>query len=265
MNAWGFPVSNRPRQSTAAYGVLHMRPIRALHVTSLIIALLVVGLVAGCASVTGPATAAGGKLLPAPPLAEQGARRYHVLRADSQLRIRVYRTGPLADLGHNHIISTSNIRGVVYVQPKIEHSGFELRIPLKSLVVDNAAQRAEEGSGFRGEPSAADRAGTRAHMLGSAGFDVAKYPEMVLRSLGMVGPPWYPRIRVRVTLHGVSHDYTVPTALFHGPHRRLVAIGGLSLKQSDFGMTPYSILNGALRVRDTVDVSFHLVLVPGEN
>ena len=43
---------------------------------------------------------------------------------------------------------------------------------------------------------------------------------------------------------------------------RLVATGGLTLKQSDFGIKPFSILNGGLRVRDGLDVSFHLVLAP---
>lgn len=225
--------------------------------------LLTAGLLGGCAGAPTAAPAqTGGTLAAPPPLPRQGATAYHVVQADSQLRLRVYRTGPLAALGHNHVISTSDIRGTVYLQPKLERSGFKLRIPLKSFVVDKAAQRAQEGKGFEGEPSASARAGTRANMLGSAVLDAAKYPAMTLRSLGIVGPPWYPRIAVRVRLHGTSHDYVVPTALFHAPHGRLVATGGLTLKQSDFGIKPFSILNGGLRVRDTVDVSFHLVLAP---
>lgn len=225
--------------------------------------LLAAGLLGGCASVPGTAPAqGGGTLAPAPALPKAGATAYHVVRTDSQLRLRVYRAGPLAALGHNHVISTSDIRGVVYVQSKLERSGFKLHVPLRSFVVDKAAQRAQEGAGFEAEPSASARTGTRANMLGSAVLDAAKYPDMTLRSLGMVGPPWYPRIAVRVTLHGTSHDYVVPTALFHAPHGRLIATGGLTLKQSDFGIKPFSILNGGLRVRDSVDVSFHLVLAP---
>lgn len=228
--------------------------------------LLVTALLGGCAGVpTAVPAQGGGTLAAAPALPRQGATDYHVVRADSQLRLRVYRAGPLAALGHNHVISTSDIRGVVYVQPKLERSGFELHVPLKSFVIDKAALRAQEGRGFEAEPSVSAREGTRAHMLGSAVLDAAKYPVMTLRSLGMVGPPWYPRIAVRVTLHGTSHDYVVPTALFHAPHGRLVATGGLTLKQSDFGIKPFSILNGGLRVRDSVGVSFHLVLAPPGN
>lgn len=242
-----------------------MGPVRLLSLKRILFftGLFATGLLAGCASVPASAPAQGGGALAAPPpLPKQGAVAYRVVQADSQLRLRVYRAGPLAALGHNHVISTSDIQGTVYVQPKLERSGFELRIPLKSFVIDKSAQRAQEGAGFEAEPSASARAGTRANMLGSAVLDAVKYPDMTLRSLGMVGPPWYPRIAVRVTLHGVSHDYVVPTALFHAPHGRLVATGGLTLKQSDFGIKPFSILNGGLRVRDGLDVSFHLVLAP---
>ena len=242
-----------------------MGPVRLPHLKNILrfAVLLAAGVLAGCASapVSAPVQG-GGALASPPPLPMQGAVAYRVVQADSQLRLRVYRAGPLAALGHNHVISTSDIQGTIYVQPKLERSGFELRIPLKSFVIDKTVQRAQEGPGFEAEPSASARAGTRANMLGSAVLDAVKYPDMTLRSLNMVGPPWYPRIAVRVTLHGVSHDYVVPTALFHAPQGRLVATGGLTLKQSDFGIKPFSILNGGLRVRDSVDVSFHLVLAP---
>lgn len=227
----------------------------------LIAGALVLGLSSGCATVSQNTPATTAKLAPAPALPVRGATAYRVVPAESQLRLLVYRAGPLAALGHNHVITTSDIRGTVYLQPELLRSGFELQIPLDSFKIDVPAQRAQEGAGFRSTPSAADIAGTREHMLGPV-LDAAHYPTLTLRSLGMSGPPWYPRIAVRVTLHGVSRDYVVPTALFHAPDGRLVATGGLALKQSDFGIKPFSIFNGALSVQDRLDVSFHLVLAP---
>ncbi|WP_455384239.1 hypothetical protein, partial [Acidihalobacter prosperus] len=70
--------------------------------------LLAAGLLGGCAGAPTAAPAqTGGTLTAAPPLPRQGATAYHVVQADSQLRLRVYRAGPLAALGHNHVISTS--------------------------------------------------------------------------------------------------------------------------------------------------------------
>ncbi|APZ41858.1 YceI family protein [Acidihalobacter ferrooxydans] len=222
---------------------------------------LALTVLAGCASQPPTVATSAQRLPPAPKLPVQGATAYHVVRADSQLRVLVYRAGPLAAFGHNHVITTTDIQGTVYVQPRLDLSGFDLRIPLKSFVIDIPAQRVQEGPGFGGQPSRADRAGTRKHMLGPV-LDVARYPVMTLRSLGMVGPPWYPRVSVRVTLHGVSHDFVVPTAVFHAGAGRLVVTGGLALKQSDFGIKPFTIFNGALSVRNRMDVSFHLVLAP---
>lgn len=223
---------------------------------------LIVLLFAACAS-TPPAPAPGGApaVAPAPALPVAGATVYRVLPQESELRIRVWRGGPLAGVGHNHVIVSSAAEGNIYLQPDFDKSGFELRVPLQSLKVDPPAARQEEGTDFSSKVTDDDRAGTRKNMLGPDGLDAAKYPVMTLRSIRIEGPAWYPRITVRITLHGVSRDYVVPTAIVRG-NGRLTAIGGLHLKQSDFGIVPFSVLGGALQVRDALDVSFRFVAAP---
>ncbi len=44
-------------------------------------------------------------------------------------------------MGHEHLVTTSDIKGKIYMHPKLSHSGFNLRIPLKSLEVDQPAER----------------------------------------------------------------------------------------------------------------------------
>lgn len=197
----------------------------------------------------------------APALPVAGAAVYRILPEASELRIRAYRGGPLGDVGHNHVIVTSDLKGVVYLHPRITASGFKLKIPLQSLRVDPPKARSEAGAGFDSTVSDEDRAGTRKNMLGPEVLDAERYPVMTLRSIKVEGPAWYPRITVRITLHGVSHDYVVPTAIVRGDDGRLTAIGGVKLKQTDFGITPFSVLGGALRVQDTVHVSFKFVAV----
>jgi polyisoprenoid-binding protein YceI len=64
-------------------------------------------------------------------------------------------------------------------------------------------------------------------------------------------------LAVNMTLHGVTRRLTVPVRLqVHGS--RLVASGSFVLRQSDFGITPYRALGGALRVRDRIDLQFTL-------
>lgn len=205
-----------------------------------------------------------GTLPPAPPLPVEGATVYHIDQSQSQLRILVYRGGPLGDIGHNHVIVTSEIHGNIYLHDKLGRSGFALRIPLKSLRVDPVAARKQAGDGFESRVTDEDRAGTRRNMLGPDVLNAARYPTMTLRSINVEGPPWRPRITVRVTLHGRSHDYVVPTAIVRSDDR-LVAIGALTLKQTHFGITPFSVLGGALQVKNKVKVRFRLAATPAQD
>jgi len=233
-------------------------------------AILALGL-AGCAGGPSPGEASPGEASPgepgprtlatARPLPTQGATEYRILPESSELRLRVYRGGPLADLGHNHVIVTSRIEGRLYLQPQLADSGFALRVPVDGFQVDPAQARGQEGKDFAGQLSAEDRQATKDNMLGPEVLDAKAYPSITLRSLGLTGPPWYPRITLRITLHGVSRDYVVPTAIVREPGR-LTAIGGLHIRQSDFGITPFTALGGGLRVKDGVDIAFHFVAAP---
>jgi len=233
-------------------------------------AILAVGL-AGCAGGPSPGESSPGEASPgepgprtlatATPLPTEGATEYRILPESSELRLRVYRGGPLADLGHNHVIVTSRIEGRLYLKPHLADSGFKLRVPVDGFRVDPPQARGQEGKDFEGRLSSEARQATRANMLGPDVLDAKTYPTITLRSLAMSGPPWYPRITLRITLHGVSRDYVVPTAIVREPHR-LTAIGGLHLRQSDFGITPFTALGGGLRVKDGVDIAFHFVAAP---
>jgi hypothetical protein len=55
----------------------------------------------------------------------------------------------------------------------------------------------------------------------------------------------------------VTHSIEVPVALRMDGGRATVT-GHFSVLQSEFGMTPYSALGGALRVQDRIDVDFAL-------
>ena len=243
----------------------HRRIVAATQGTSaLLLILLLAAALAGCATAPPAAPSGGSKAAqPAPPLPSQGATVYHIVPEKSELRLRVYRGGPLADLGHNHVVTTSDIKGKIYLHDHLADSGFELTVPVKSFALDKPEARRQEGQGFEGQLSPKDRQDTKDHMLGKDGLNADKYPSVKLRSISVAGPPWYPRITVRITLHGVSRDYVVPTAIVRQPDR-LIAIGGLHIKQTDFGMTPYSAVGGGLVVKDGLDIAFRFVAEPGD-
>lgn len=223
---------------------------------------LLLGLTATLLAACQTAPVAGTKSLatsPLPPLPVQGSVHY-VLDADrSDVRFLVYRAGPLAALiGHNHVIEASQLSGDIYLTPDIRASGFSLTLPVAGFVVDDPAARNVEGPEFTPQPSAAAIEGTRQNMLGPEVLDAKRFPVVSIRSVKLLGPDWGLDATVRITLHGTARDITVPIAV-ERDGESLTVTGAFDIQQSDFGITPFSVGGGALRVRNSVRVRFHFV------
>ncbi len=217
-----------------------------------------VALLSACQTVpvTGGTTPASTALSPLP---VPGATHYVLDAGKSDVRFLVYRAGALALLiGHNHVIQAKELSGDVYLAPDFQASGFALTLPVAGFAVDAPEARAVEGPDFATQPSAAAIDGTRKNMLGPGGLDAAHYPEVHIRSVRLLGPDWGPDATVRIELHGVSRDLSVPIAVSHEGDA-LNVTGSFELKQSDFGMAPFSVAGGGLQVADALRVRFHLV------
>ena len=194
---------------------------------------------------------------PAPVIVPSDAPRYAVDPQASEIRLLVYRDGPLARFGHNHVI-VGRVQGEIRAADTAAGSGFRLEIPAGSLSVDPPAARAEEGEAFTAQVSDAARRGTRENMLGVDVLDSAVQPLIRIESVALTGPPWAPTVTARVTLRGTTRDLSFPAAVVRAGDS-LVVIASFPIRQSDFGIQPFSALNGGLRVRDALDVRLRLV------
>jgi len=215
-------------------------------------------LLAACQTAPTGVSAAAPAAAPLPVLPVPGAAHYVVNAALSDVRFLVYRAGALASFGHNHVIQAKQMSGDVYLAPDFQASGFALTLPVSGFVVDATEARSVEGPDFAKQPSAEAIDSTRKNMLGPGLLDAARFPEVHVRSVKLLGPDWGPDATVRVELHGVSRDLTVPIAVQRDGYT-LTVTGGFDLKQSDFGLKPFSILGGGLQVADSLHVRFHLV------
>lgn len=189
-------------------------------------------------------------------LARRGGKTYVIDGAGSQLLIYAYRGGTAATLGHNHVLRAAQIDGYVHVPASNVASGarFDLRVPLAQLVIDEPPLRAATGDAFAGERSASDIAGTRHNLLGPTGLDAARYPDVRVRATKVSGD-WPALVAdIEISLHGVSRSMSVPL-MVHRDGDRMRITGALALRQSDFGITPYSALLGLLAVQDAVTIS----------
>lgn len=206
----------------------------------------------------------------APPVASDLGAQYSALAANggrvlalqpdaSQLRIYVFRAGRAAQLGHNHVLTAPTFQGYVYWPAGANAPArLDLVFRLDQLVFDEPAQRAQLGPAFAAVLSDAAIAATRDHMLGPDNMQADRYPEVRIHSQSIHGEaPWF-SARVAVTLHGQTRELQVPLHVTGLP-QRVQASGSLVLRQSDFGVQPYSVMGGLLAVQDDVVVAFSLV------
>ena len=185
--------------------------------------------------------------------------RYAIDSNDSTLRLLIYRTGPLAGLGHNHVVVSHAVTGLVQVGGSVEESSFSLRVPVDSFVVDESQARREEGSEFPGDITPDAKVDTRRNMLSSALLDAAHYPAIIVTSLTMNGTPEGPVARLRIEVAGHVATLSAPFDLQRDAHR-MTATGAMELRQSTFGLTSPSLLHGALQVQDAMQLKFSLAV-----
>lgn len=215
---------------------------------------------------------------PAPPI-DQGSAgaTYRVDETESELRILVYRAGPLARLGHNHVMVNRRLRGAVNLAgaagaSAAGASSFWLSVPSAAFDVDQPRARAEEGADFAAAVPDDAKSGTLQNMLSAAVLDAAEFPEITVRSIavaspqgaegpGATGATEAPRTMIASVTVGVAgHESTIDVPFtLQMESGRLSATGTLELRQSALGLTPYSLMLGALQVQDQMTIKFKIV------
>lgn len=186
-------------------------------------------------------------------------QRYTI--AAGQVRVRVYRDGLLARLGHNHVITTTSLSGELELAEPPGASRFLLRLPLDSLQVDLPQERAAAGVDFSAPVPPKDRADTRRNMLGPDQLDAGRHPLLTIHSSALSGGPEHWVARVRLQLRGGEYELEVPFQLSHLRDELLVA-GSLTIDHAAIGLVPFSVALGALRVRPAMEVDFRLRALP---
>ena len=227
----------------------------------LAIAIVVLAVVcAGCGGSVAPATNVLSEGFPADfPFAayeESAGRVYRFSETGSELLITVYRDGPLARFGHDHVVHHLSPGGMIVVPPSIGDVRADLFLAVTEFVVDDPGRRAE--AGFNTEPSPEDIAGTRANMLGPRVLNAADYPFLRVSVENVTGDLPEVVLALAITLGGATTRVSTPATVQLSDCSLSVA-AAMALRQSDLGLEPFSVLGGALRVADGFDVRLRLL------
>jgi hypothetical protein len=191
-------------------------------------------------------------------IAPAGVSVLHIDPAQSLIVATVRRGGPLARLGHDHVVASHAVEG--WVAPAAGRAAFSFR--LDTLAVDEASLR--EQARLASHPSEQAIAGTRTNMLTRV-LDAERYPVVTLAAQGQPLSQGIGKVplTLTVTLHGISRSMPVEAEVAWTALPRdqaaLAASGTLQLRQSDFGITPMAILGGALRVEDLMELRYRIV------
>jgi hypothetical protein len=181
---------------------------------------------------------------------KQGKPVFRVDSRESLVVLEVRRSGSLARLGHDHVVASHDLTG--YVAP--DEGRADLYVALARMQVDEPALRAE--AGFDTQPSESDIEGTRANMLEKV-LEAERFPFALIRVSGAKAKEKKKTLAVAITLHGSTRTLHVPAEI-EADAEKMSVTGRLSFDQSDFGITPYSLLGGAIAVQNRVDLRFRI-------
>ncbi len=184
--------------------------------------------------------------------------RFVIDPAGSTVRVFVYRGGALAALGHNHVLVAHGIIGEFGLADDGHAAYGRFMFAVARFSVDDSEERTAAGADFPGAIDPADIQGTRRNLLGPDVLDASAYPQVVVEFAGASGGPDDYVVSATVIVRGVASAVAVPVHVARAADG-LAADGEVTLSQLRLGITPFSVMLGALKVEDGVRVRFHLV------
>ena len=189
--------------------------------------------------------------------ARAGRVVYRIAPGQGGAWVVVRRGGPLASLGHDHVVASRGLEGYVLWPADGTPGRADIRVDLRELEVDPADLRQE--AGLDGTLDAEAVLGTARNMHDKV-LDSHRFPYLVLRLRGVMEPAGG-TVEGRLTLHGVTRPVALEVEAVR--EREVLRLAGrFRLRQSDFGITPFSVLGGALRVRNGLEGRFTVVARP---
>ena len=176
---------------------------------------------------------------------------YVLVAAESKFTVQAFAEGLFSAFGHDPVIHIRGFTGEVsFVPGSFANASLEIRVDPNSLAVSE-------------EVKEKDRLEIEQIMKGEV-LESAKYTEIVFASSNItVNKLAGERCRVRVigelTLHGVTQKNLWISAEATVSEDSVRAHGNFSLKQSDFGIKPYSAAGGTIKLKNELKFLFEII------
>lgn len=163
-----------------------------------------------------------------------------------KITLNVYRDGVAAKMGHNLVLAATKWSGkaeVVAGDPAA--SSVELTIDSRSLEIIGA-------QGGIKPLSDKDRADIKRNINDKI-LITSRNPEITFQSTEVTGNAPNFKVKGNLTLAGKSQPVILDVRVDERSGR---ASGNTTIRQSSYGIKPFSALMGALKIKDSVDIQF---------
>lgn len=182
---------------------------------------------------------------------ETEVARYSLLPGESRFTVQAFAEGLFSAFGHDPVILIREFAGEVqFVPGTYANASLEIRVDANSLAVSNDVK----------EKDRQDIEQTMREVV----LETKKYPDIIFRSDNIsVKRLAEGRCAVRIigdlSLHGATQKSLWISAEAALGSADLRATGNFSLKQTDFGIKPYSAAGGTIKLKNELKFSFEMV------
>ena len=158
----------------------------------------------------------------------------------STVTVRVFKSGLFRVFADDHVIEA----------PLTDGSLDDSAAPNVRIAIDVRGMRVLDPG-----LSAKDRREVQTRMMGPEVLDADRFQQIRFRSATIEkvdADRW--SVRGELEVHGQTHPVTVAVVRAQGHYK-----GSTSLKQSEFGIMPISIVGGTVKVKDEIKIDFDIV------
>ncbi len=165
-----------------------------------------------------------------------------------KITMNVYRDGVAAKMGHDLILEVTKWSGELEVDRE------NPAVSNVQITIDPSSFEIIDAKGGIKPLSDKDRVDIKKNIRDKI-LLTSRNPEITFQSTEVSGTGSDIRVKGNLTLAGKSRPVTLDVRVDQSSGR---ALGKTTIQQSSFGIKPFSVFFGALKVKDSVDIQFDI-------
>jgi polyisoprenoid-binding protein YceI len=183
-----------------------------------------------------------------------GVVHYRLVPEQSKFTVQAFAEGLFSAFGHDPVLAIKDFSGELqFVPGSFESASVKLTIRADAIVLSSDVEGVKEKDRLEIEQTMREQV-----------LEIAKYPEIVFVSSNIsVTRVAEGRYRARIigdlTFHGATQKNLWITSEVIVSGESLRARGEFSLKQTDFGIKPFSAAGGTIKLKNGLKFSFDVV------